>query len=193
MYTFQHINIVQQTQGKISTIKCIFPFHTPDKYVTVKDAIGNLPPLIAGSTDPNDLMHSATALSEKKFEAHQTVYTGGNMRDWDKELQLKCHKRVQAKHILLFMGECGGMLHHLLLQRSFMAMEMGVLAIRPKIVHCHYEKALFCNHFPKDYKFIRSTDILNKRKLGLQIGNAVPVRLGKVIGLSIFRSYSEVQ
>ena len=39
--------------------------------------------------------------------------------------------------------------------------------------------------FPKDYKFVSSTDILNKHKLGLQIGNAVPVRLGKVIGLSI--------
>ena len=39
--------------------------------------------------------------------------------------------------------------------------------------------------FPRDYKFISSTDILNKHKLGLQIGNAVPVRLGEVIGLSI--------
>ena len=39
--------------------------------------------------------------------------------------------------------------------------------------------------FPKDYKFVSSTDILNKHKLGLQIGNAVPVQLGKIIGLSI--------
>ena len=127
--------------GKISLLPAT---HTPDKYVTVKDAIGNLPPLIAGSTDPNDLMHSATALSEKNLKRIRQSTPGGTWRDWDKELQLKCHK-----HILLFMGECGGMLHHLLLQRSFMAMEMGVLAIRPKIVHCHYEKALFCNHFPK--------------------------------------------
>lgn len=41
--------------------------------------------------------------------------------------------------------------------------------------------------FPKDYKFVSSTDILNKHKLGLQIGNAVPVQLGKVIGLSILK------
>ena len=39
--------------------------------------------------------------------------------------------------------------------------------------------------FPRDYKFLKSTDILNKRQLGLQIGNAVPVRLGEVIGTSI--------
>ena len=39
--------------------------------------------------------------------------------------------------------------------------------------------------FPRDYKFLRSTDILNKHKLGVQIGNAVPVRLGEVIGISI--------
>ena len=73
-------------------------------------------------------------------------------------------------------------------------MEMGVLAIRPKIVHCHYEKALFCNHFPKITSLLGQPISFNKRKLGLQIGNAVPVRLGKVIGLSILdhiRRYSD--
>ncbi len=36
--------------------------------------------------------------------------------------------------------------------------------------------------FPIDYKFINEDAPLNKRSLGIQIGNAVPVELGRAIG-----------
>lgn len=76
--------------GEISLLPAT---HTPDNYVTVKEAIGNLPLLVAGMTDPDDLLHSATALSEKNLKRIRQSIPGGTWRDWDKELQLKCHKK----------------------------------------------------------------------------------------------------
>ena len=39
--------------------------------------------------------------------------------------------------------------------------------------------------FPKNYTFIKKDNAYNKRTIGIQIGNAVPVELGKAIGQSI--------
>jgi len=45
--------------------------------------------------------------------------------------------------------------------------------------------------FPKDYKFVQNTNyVLND--IARQIGNAVPVRLGEVIGESIIKHISQI-
>lgn len=46
--------------------------------------------------------------------------------------------------------------------------------------------------FPPDYVFIDSEHKLNSRTLGIQIGNAVPVELGRAIGLSIIKHLQEL-
>lgn len=48
------------------------------------------------------------------------------------------------------------------------------------------EAAMF-QTFPKGYKFIRKGEAVNFSVIGRLIGNAVPVRLGEVIALSIDR------
>lgn len=177
--------------GKISLLPAT---HTPDKYVTVKDAIGNLPPLIAGSTDPNDLMHSATALSEKNLKRIRQSTPGGTWRDWDKELQLKCHKKSSGKTYPSVYGRMRWDAPSPTITTQFYGYGNGRFGHPTQDRALSLREGAILQSFPKDYKFIRSTDILNKRKLGLQIGNAVPVRLGKVIGLSILdhiRRYSD--
>lgn len=159
--------------------------HTPGNYVTVKDAIGDLPPLIAGSTDPSDLMHSATALSEQNLKRIRQSVQGGTWRDWDKELQLKCHKKKSGKTYPSVYGRMSWNAPSPTITTQFYGYGNG------RFGHPEQDRALSLREgatlqsFPKDYKFISSTDILNKHKLGLQIGNAVPVRLGEVIGMSI--------
>ena len=39
--------------------------------------------------------------------------------------------------------------------------------------------------FPKGYKFLEPNKIFSYKKIGVHIGNAVPVRLGEIIGKSI--------
>jgi len=39
--------------------------------------------------------------------------------------------------------------------------------------------------FPLDYKFSEDSEQFSSKKLAMQIGNAVPPKLGEVIGISI--------
>lgn len=169
----------------LGEIKLIPPTHTPEKYVTVRDAIGDLPPLIAGSTDPNDLMHSATTLSEKNLKRIRQSVPGGTWRDWDKELQLKCHKKSTGKTYPSVYGRMSWDYPSPTITTQFYGYGNG------RFGHPEQDRALslregaILQSFPRNYKFIKSTSILNKRQLGIQIGNAVPVRLGEAIGKSV--------
>ena len=168
--------------GEISLLPAT---HTPDNYVTVKEAIGNLPLLVAGMTDPDDLLHSATALSEKNLKRIRQSIPGGTWRDWDKELQLKCHKKSSGKTYPSVYGRMLWDAPSPTITTQFYGYGNGRFGHPAQDRALSLREGAILQSFPKDYKFISPTDILNKRKLGLQIGNAVPVRLGEVIGLSI--------
>ena len=185
--------LLASTLGEIELLP---PTHTPDNYVTVRDAIGNLPPLIAGSTDPTDIMHSATALSEKKLRRIRQSVPGGTWRDWDKELQLKCHKKSSGKTYPSVYGRMSWEFPSPTITTQFYGYGNG------RFGHPEQDRALslregaILQSFPPDYKFIKSTSILNKHQLGIQIGNAVPVRLGEIIGKSVIehiRRYEDGQ
>ena len=45
--------------------------------------------------------------------------------------------------------------------------------------------------FPRDYEFIEDTSQLSTQKIAMQIGNAVPPKLGEVIGKSILMHLKE--
>jgi DNA (cytosine-5)-methyltransferase 1 len=53
-------------------------------------------------------------------------------------------------------------------------------------------EAAMLQTFPEDYDFIDPEEEVNFTKLGRLIGNAVPVRLGEVIGSSLVRHVAEV-
>ena len=53
------------------------------------------------------------------------------------------------------------------------------------------EAAIF-QTFPQDYKFLEDNKQLKFTELGKMIGNAVPVKLGEVIGWSILRHYESL-
>lgn len=168
--------------GEISLIP---PTHTPENYVTVQDAIGALPPLVAGSTDPNDLMHSATALSEKNLQRIRQSVPGGTWRDWDKDLQLKCHKKSSGKTYPSVYGRMTWDAPSPTITTQFYGYGNGRFGHPVQDRALSLREGALLQSFPRDYKFIDSTSILNKRQLGMQIGNAVPVRLGEVIGQSV--------
>lgn len=46
--------------------------------------------------------------------------------------------------------------------------------------------------FPEDYIFTDDNHPVNKRKLGMHIGNAVPVELGRAVGISIMKHLEKV-
>ena len=47
--------------------------------------------------------------------------------------------------------------------------------------------------FPQDYKFIDGDNFENNRQLGIHIGNAVPVELGRAIGETILNHIRKIE
>ncbi len=59
------------------------PFNTP---VTVREVIGNLPPIAAGEQNVNDNLHITATLSEINIQRIQHSVQGGTWRDWPEEI-----------------------------------------------------------------------------------------------------------
>ena len=69
--------------SNLGDIKMIQPTHTPENYMTVRDAIVHLPPIADGETSPADPLHNSAKLSEKNIRRIQQSVPGGTWRDWD--------------------------------------------------------------------------------------------------------------
>ena len=171
--------------SRFGKIELIPPTHTKGNYVTVKDTIGNLPPLAAGESCPTDPLHRCRALSSMNLQRLKATPYGGGWRDWPEDLLLDCHKKSTGKSFgsvygrmvwdepaptmtTLCTGIGNGRFGHPIQDRA--------ISVR--------EAALF-QTFPTSYKFFPDEQKVSLTKASRYIGNAVPPRLGEVIGISI--------
>lgn len=83
--------------SRLGNIELIPPIYDENNYITVRDAIGNLPALEDGATDPNDQLHRASRLSEMNRKRIRQSVPGGSWKDWDDDLKLPCHKKTSGK------------------------------------------------------------------------------------------------
>ncbi len=65
--------------------------------VSVMEAIGGLPQLAAGQSDPEDRLHVSSSLSELNLMRIRASQPGGTWRDWPKELRAACHRKPSGK------------------------------------------------------------------------------------------------
>lgn len=168
--------------GKIELIK---PTHTIDKYVTVKDVIGNLPELKAGEQDPTDPLHRCSSLTPLNMRRIEATPYGGGWHDWPEYLVLDCHKKKSGKSFGSVYGrmkweepaptmttQCTGIgngrFGHPVQNRAISAREAALIQT-----------------FPLDYHFFNNEKDVSLTKASCYIGNAVPPRLGEVIAESI--------
>lgn len=92
--TRKRIVLLASRLGKISLIP---PTHTKNKYKTVRQTIGKLPPIKAGEICPSDPLHRARALSELNLRRIESTPIKGSWKDWDESLILDCHKKDSGK------------------------------------------------------------------------------------------------
>ena len=166
-------------------IRLIPPTHDKKHYVTVKDVIGNLPPLKSGESYPQDSLHRCRALSPLNLKRLEATPYGGSWRDWPQNLMLECHKKDGGKSFgsvygrmvweqpaptmtTLCTGIGNGRFGHPVQNRAISAREA----------------ALF-QTFPMTYHFFSEEQNVSLTKASRYIGNAVPPRLGEIIAESI--------
>ncbi len=171
--------------SRLGEIKLIPPLYDSKHYPTVRQAIGNLSVLQNGEQDPNDLLHSACRLSPINLKRIKQSIPGGTWRDWDKNLQLKCHKKSSGKTYPSVYGRMCWDKPSPTITTQFYGYGNG------RFGHPEQDRALslregaILQSFPQDYIFVDKTHPSTRREIGMHIGNAVPVELGRAIGLSI--------
>lgn len=179
--------LVASLLGPISIIESTHNQHE----VHVKDYIGNLPPIAAGGVHPNDPMHRAASLSEKNLQRIRASVPGGTWRDWPESLRCPCHKRESGQTYSSVYGRMTWDQIGPTITTQFYNYGTG------RYGHPEQDRALSLREgallqtFPMDYDFINPDAPFVFSDIARHIGNAVPVRLGEVIGATINRHLKE--
>lgn len=177
--------------SKLGPIRIISPGELGLEPKTVREAIGHLPNVAAGETDKLDALHRAQALTSINLKRMKHSKPGGTWEDWPTDLLLECHKKPGGSTYKSVYGRMEwdkpsgtmttqsysfgtGRYGHPEQDRSLTLREMAIL-----------------QSFPDDYKFVPSDQKPEFSPVGRLIGNAVPVRLGYVIGRSIRQHIAE--
>ena len=179
--------------SKFGDIKLISPTHSKDNYVTVKDVIGDLPPLEAGETSDTDPLHRAKSLSPLNMQRIMHTPYGGSWKDWPKELMLECHKSENGSSF-------GSVYGRMRWEKPAPTMTTQCTGLgNGRFGHPEQNRAITAREaaliqtFPQEYKFFADEEHVSIVKASRYIGNAVPPQLGFVIAQSIIRHIEEIK
>lgn len=158
-----------------------------NKKVTVRDVIKDLQPLRDGEVSQDDPMHRASRLSPINLKRiKSTPHDGGSSRSWDTNLILKCHKKDSGK---TYRGSVYGRMRWddpaPTMTTQCNGLGNGRFGHPEQDRAISLREAALFQTFPKNYRFYEPKGPFVIGDLAKFIGNAVPVRLGKIIGRSI--------
>ena len=176
--------------SKLGEIKLIKPTHQR-KDVTVRSYIEGLPKVEAGEECPTDKMHKTAKLDNINVKRIRASKPGGTWKDWPIELRCECHKKESGQTYTSVYGRMKWDAIGPTMTTQFYCYGTG------RYGHPEQDRALTLREgallqtFPKDYDFINPDVPFRMRDIARHIGNAVPVRLGEVIGLSIKKHLEE--
>lgn len=158
-----------------------------DKKVTVRDVISHLKPLKSGEISAKDPLHRARRLSEKNLKRIKaTPHDGGSSHSWSNDLILDCHKKDSGK---TYSGTVYGRMRWNDPSPTMTTQCTGLG--NGRFGHPEQDRAISLREaalfqtFPENYQFLNPEDPFIVGLVSKFIGNAVPVRLGVVIGRSI--------
>lgn len=166
------------------------PVHQEEEnFPTVEDRIKELPKLEAGGRSDEDPLHWAAGLSKKNIRRIRASEPGGTWEDWPEELILDCHKKDSGKTYTDVYGRMEWDKPSPTITTQAYSYGSGRFGHPEQNRAITLREAAILQSFPKDYKFLDPEDEdPSKTKIGRMIGNAVPVKLGKIIGRSFKNS-----
>lgn len=165
--------------SRVGDIKVPKKTHEKSEYVTVGEVIRDLPQIGAGEISLADPLHRAKNLSEINIERLKQSKPGGTWRDWDPELLPNCYRKPSGATFTSVYGRMKWDSVAPTMTTQFFNLGSG------RFGHPEQDRALSLREgaiiqtFPKQYDFGTGMAVST---LGRQIGNAVPPRLGEVLG-----------
>lgn len=158
------------------------PTHNASSYVTVRDAIADLPsPPVDGTPHPTVHNHSREArLSKLNLERLAHIPEGGDRRDLPPHLQLPCHvNNPSHRHVEVY-GRLEWDRPAGTITARFDSFTRGRFAHPVENRSLTLREGARLQMFPDSFAFSGS-----REEVARQIGNAVPVRLAHALGASI--------
>ena len=179
------IGLPQRRQRLVLVASLLGPIVIPDAekpLATVRETISELPPLAAGSSDPNDPLHVAASLSEVNLKRIRHSKPGGTWRDWPRDLVAACHTRPTGSTYPSVYGRMEWDAPAPTMTTQCYGFGNGRFGHPEQDRAISLREAAMIQSFPKGYAFVPPEAAINFNPLGRMIGNAVPVLLGEFIG-----------
>ena len=161
--------------------------YQPGKYVTVRRAIGHLPQLKAGQTDPKDAIHKARHVNQRNLERLQASRPGGTWKDWPKELRSKCHRKKSGLSYKSVYARMSWDEPSPTITTQAYNFGTGRFGHPEQDRAITLREAAILQTFPRRYRFVNLKEPVLLATIGRLIGNAVPPLLGLHIGRELVR------
>lgn len=147
-------------------------------YTTVRDCIGDLPPLKAGQVHSSDSQHVSSSLSPLNMERIKNTREGGSRETWPDRLKLECHKTHKG-HSDVY-GRLSWDKPASALTTRCISYSNGRFGHPEQDRALSIREAALLQTFPRDFIFYGS--LASKAR---QIGNAVPPKLSEAFGKAL--------
>ena len=173
--------------SKLGPIDIIKPTTPEGHRITVRKAIGDLPPLKAGEACESDPLHQACGLSTLNLRRIRASKPGGTWRDWDKSLRAECHRKTSGKTYPGIYGRMTWDDPSPTMTTQYYGFGNGRFGHPEQDRAISLREGAILQSFSKNYKLVPEDAPIYRKSIGRLIGNAVPVKLGEAIGKSIVR------
>jgi DNA (cytosine-5)-methyltransferase 1 len=179
--------------SKLGSIKLLSPAEMNCRRRSVADAIRRLPIVSAGGASDLDALHCAAGLSPINLKRIRVSVPGGTWRDWPRSLVAKCHVRQSGQRYQSVYGRMRWFEAAPTITTQFYNFGSGRYGHPVQARAITLREGAILQSFPRNYRFVRPGERPSLTEIGRLIGNAVPVKLGKVIGISLQRHIKKVR
>lgn len=177
--------------SRIGPISLLPKTHMPHQYKTVRDVISKLPEIQAGDISASDPLHRCSRLSDLNLQRIRLSTQGGSWREWPQELIAQCHKKKSGNTYPSVYGRMKWDAPAPTMTTQFYGFGNGRFGHPDQDRALSLREGALLQSFPKTYQFFTPGGRCSFKSVGRMIGNAVPVRLGEIVGESIKRHLSQ--
>ena len=170
--------LLASRHGRIKLPAPVNPFHRK----TVREAIGDLPPLDAGGVDETDPLHQTSCLSATNLERIRASRPGGSWQDWPNDLVNSCHRELSTHSYSNVYGRMEWDRPAPTLTTHFHLYSGGRYGHPEQDRAISIREGALLQSFPLTYRFVSKEQDVSKKSTARMIGNAVPPKLGEAMG-----------
>lgn len=174
--------------SRLGEIKVPKKTHTKETYLTVGEVIKNLPKIKSGETYSADPIHQSKNLAPINLRRIKQSKPGGTWLDWDKELLPDCYKKDTGQSYTSVYGRMKWSEVSPTITTQFYNYGSGRFGHPEQNRALSIREGALLQTFPLEYDF---GDHNSLSRIAKHIGNAVPPKLGFVIGKTIYDHVKE--